>query len=108
MIKFTSKSSASVTMFDADAMLMIKMLGHTGTIPGAFGSDDIKAALTALNVALEARDNVKNEQADANSYDDEEERPVRMSTKAYPLIQLLESSLKKGESVIWDKDASVF
>lgn len=108
MIRFESKRSAGFSMLDKDAKHMLALLKHSGTVPGAIRAEDIGAALKNLQDALQSNDPDKaSASATTDTQDDEQEAPVALSTRAYPLVQLLESAQSKQEAVMWDHDNSV-
>ncbi len=52
LVTFRCRSYASVTMFGDIALQLIKMMGHSGTIPGSIGEQDVPQALAKLKAAL--------------------------------------------------------
>lgn len=54
MVTFRSKASADVVMFDDVAIRLIKLMGHSGTMPGALLAEDVDVALVKLKKAIEA------------------------------------------------------
>lgn len=109
MIRFTSPAGASVSMFEKDAKALIRMMGHSGTIPSAIRADDVAAALHQLEAALkteEAKDQTTQEakpQAHAA-----EEKAVSVNVRAYPLLELLKAAMTKQKNVMWEQDKSFF
>jgi len=97
LVTFSCKAYADITMFGDVAVSLLKMMGHSGTVPGAFDAEDIPAALERLRTALarEARQNVED--------DSDDELPVTLSQRAMPLIALLEAAQKANTHVMWDK-----
>jgi hypothetical protein len=114
MIRFTSKAGAAVTMFDEPALTLIRMMGHSGTVPSALLAEDIAPALVRLKQALAER----GEEAgaaeaapvaqDPGDDDDEAEQAVSLSTRAYPLLQLLESADRRQAAIMWDYYVGTF
>lgn len=102
LVRFTSKSSAHVSMFEKDAELMLRMMKRSGNIPSALAPDDIARSLEALEHAL----NLDAEEAAENG--GEEDNNVSMGTRAFPLIELLKNAQAKQEHVMWEYDKSVF
>ena len=47
LVTFRSKAWGNVTMFGDVAETLLKMMGHTGTVPSALLAADIPAARTA-------------------------------------------------------------
>ncbi len=101
LITFRSKASSNITLFGDTAKCLLKMMGHSGTLPGSLLSPDIPAVLKRLNQALEA--------APADPHQDTErpegELPVSLRLRAFPLIELLTAAAQQDCSVTWDSDS---
>lgn len=100
LITFRSKAYADITMFGDVALQLLKMMGHSGTVPGALMPEDIPAALERLEAALARQ--AKQQGAAAGAGDDEEP-PVSLSHRALPLLELLRAALERDVPVMWDK-----
>jgi len=96
LVTFTTDAYADITMFGDVALAMLKMMGHSGTVPSAILATDVPAALSRLTAGIEA---VKA----APSVDevDEDEPQVSLSNRALPLINLLTAAVKDGCDVMW-------
>ena len=83
-------------MFGDVALALLKMMGHSGTVPSAILAADVPAALSRLTAAIEAA-------KAAPSVDDEaeDESQVSMSNRALPLINLLTAAAQAGSDVMW-------
>ena len=97
LVTFTTDAYADITMFGDDALAMLKMMGHSGTVPGAILATDVPQALSRLTAALAAQ---KEASAPIES-DDEEEPVVSMANRAQPLIELLTAAAKAERNVMW-------
>lgn len=99
LIRFDSKAG-TITMFGEPAEKLLRMMGQSGSVPGAILAQDIPAALDRLRQALagasDARPNDK-EEKDA-------EPKVGMRQRAFPLIELLERAAKQKADVIWEAE----
>ena len=95
MIIFKTKHHADIEMFDAPALNLIKLMGHTGTVPGALNPDEVKHALTTLKKALNT--------ASAQSGDSWDDDSVSLSHRGAPLLELLQNAIDEEEHVIWEK-----
>jgi len=104
LVTFHSKVSADVTMFGDVAVRLLKLMGHSGTVPGALLADDVAAALVRLKQAVEVdkASSASNEPGDAEE-DDSDERAVSLAHRALPLIELLTAAEAAGCNVTWDK-----
>lgn len=96
LVTFTTKAYANITMFGDVALAMLKMMGHSGTVPGAILAEDVPAALSRLTAAIEA------EKAPP-SQDVRDEEAVSVAHRALPLINLLTAAAKDECNVMWDK-----
>lgn len=101
LVRFTSKSSPHVSMFEKDAKQMLSMMQRSGKIPSALAPEDIGRSLEALKHAISAN-------TEGEDSDDAEDGNVSMKTRAFPLIELLENAQQKQEHVMWDFDHNVF
>ena len=96
LVTFTTKAYADITMFGDVAVSLLKMMGHSGTVPSAITAEDLPAALERLTAALNSQ---TNSQPIENSNDDEPE--VSLHTRAIPLIELLNAAIKEKADVMW-------
>ncbi|MDQ5769063.1 DUF1840 domain-containing protein [Thiothrix subterranea] len=104
MIRFTSPAAASVSMFEKDAKALIRMMGHSGTIPSAIRAEDVATALQCLEAALKAQAS----QSDDASKQDAEDSAVSSNVRAYPLLELLKAAIAKQKNVMWEQDKAFF
>ncbi|MGF1754429.1 DUF1840 domain-containing protein [Vibrio makurazakiensis] len=104
LITFRCKAHSNVTMFGDIGLQLIKMLGHSGTIPGAISSEDVPEALNRLRaaIALEKQALVEPEEDDDEEEDDYIAAPVNISNRAFPLVELLNAAVKEQCEVMWD------
>jgi len=100
LITFESNAHTDVTMFADIAKSLIKMMGHSGTIPSAIAAKDIQASLERLKKALEA-ESQEDIDKDVNENEDEEETEVSMSGRAFPLIEMLKAAAKEDQPIMW-------
>lgn len=96
LVTFTTRTYADITMFGDVALAMLKMMGHSATVPGAILAADIPEALHRLSAALNAE---KTSSPAANK--DGDEPVVSMATRGLPLINLLAAAAKSGNDVMW-------
>ncbi len=105
LITFKTPAYADITMFGDVAVALIKMMGHSGNVPGALLAEDIPAALERLKSAVAANPHAPLDPRQAD--EDEAERrdhSVTLSHRAMPLIALLEAAARDGENVIWSAE----
>ncbi|MEZ9299098.1 DUF1840 domain-containing protein [Vibrio splendidus] len=104
LITFSCKAHASVTMFGEVGLQFIKMLGHSGTIPGAIDASAVPQALNNLRAAVAAEQIKPIEQENANDESEEEvvEAPVNIGSRAFPLVELLKAAINDECEVMWE------
>ena len=96
LVTFTTDTHADITMFGDVALSMLKMMGHSATVPGAILAADVPAALSKLTAAIDAeKDTVAVEDQD------EDEPVVSMANRALPVIDLLAAAAKADCNVMW-------
>jgi hypothetical protein len=96
LVTFTTKAYADITMFGDVAVAMLKMMGHSGTVPGAIRAEDVPAALSRLTAAVNAGASTP-PHADTDS----DEPVVSTAHRALPLVNLLAAAAKDGCNVMW-------
>jgi hypothetical protein len=95
-------------MFGDIGLQMIKMMGHSGTVPGAILAPDLPEALSKLTLSLATESSTapKDTSATQDVEDDEEEalseQVVGLNLRAVPLIELLKSAIDVQCDVMWD------
>ena len=94
-------------MFGDAAATLLKMAGHSGTVPSAFRAGDIAARLARLERELaaagsetEGKQSTQAEQEGADT-----SPPVELRLRAYPLIQMLSAASQQGCDVMWEQGA---
>jgi hypothetical protein len=103
LVTFHSKAWSSVTLFGDVAISLLKMMGHSGTVPGALSAAGIPAAITQLEQALATAG--ADEQNKPPASDPDAPAPVGLGLRAYPLIQLLSAASQQDCDVMWDLGA---
>jgi hypothetical protein len=91
------------TMFGDVAVQLLKMMGHSGTVPSALLAADIPAALERLQTALRTQPPPPPpEPADeVDQYGEKKEPRISIHTRAVPLIDLLTRAARRGSDVTW-------
>jgi hypothetical protein len=114
IVTFRSKAHADIIMFGDIAISLLKLMGHSGTVPSALLAEDVPAALERLRTAIAAHKATVKDQSDSIQDDDDDddddddsndsdERTVNLAHRALPLIELLEASATAKCNVMWDK-----
>lgn len=103
LITFRCRSHSNVTMFGDIALDMLKMMGHSGTVPGSISAQDVPDALSSLTSALSAKNAAEeNLLTDVDEEEEQAEPAVSLGHRAFPLIELLKSAIKEECEVMWD------
>ena len=105
LVTFHSKAWTSITMFGDVAIELLKMMGHSGTVPSAIRAGDIPEALDRLQKRLGVADPKKPAPRDEDDAD--KEPHVELRTRAYPLIQMLQASAREDADVLWNEGGSL-
>ena len=94
LVTFSSDAYENIMMFGEVAVRLIKMMGHSGSVPGAILKEDVPEALSQLQTAIAKE---KNKPELKSSTEDE----VSLAHRALPLIALLNSAVKHKCDVLW-------
>ena len=103
LVTFTCKAYADITMFGNVAVSLLKLMGHSGTVPGALVAAEVPRALERLRAGIAAHGDTPAPGGDDDSDREENEPVVRLSQRALPLIELLEAAAKDECDVMWDR-----
>lgn len=98
LVTFTTDAYADITMFGDVALAMLKMMGHSKTVPGAILAADVPMALDRLQTAIRG---VEKSLPPLSNDDDDKELMVSMNDRALPLIELLTAAAKAECNVMW-------
>jgi hypothetical protein len=105
IVTFRTKAHADIMMFGDIAITLLKLMGHSGTVPSALQAGEVPAALDQLKkaitvnktVVLDVTDDVENNDDEINEY------PVELRHRALPLIELLAAAATAKCDVMWDQ-----
>ena len=102
LVTFTCPAYADITFFGDVAVHLLKLMGHSGKVPGALNPEDVPAALSQLEAAVEADRQLPEAQGTGKGED--EEPAVSLSHRALPLVELLRAAAKAECYVMWDSN----
>jgi len=102
LVTFKSSSHGDITVFGSVAKSLLKMMGLSGQVPGAVMADDVAAARSALTQSLDALESDSDDDQANTKSNDEGDAPVALSTRAIPLLAMLESAAENGDNVMWE------
>ena len=108
IVTFRSKAHADIMMIGDIAVNLLKLMGHSGTVPGALLAEEVPTALDHLRKAVAAHKAVAHkatddDESDSVQDDDSGERPVNLAHRALPLIELLADAATAKCDVMWDQ-----
>ena len=104
MVTFRSDAAASFSLYEEIAIELLKMMAHSGSVPGAILAKDVPDALARLNAAL-AGTAAGETQRRRQLQDQEKETgqaSVTLMQRAYPLIQMLSAAAARQRDVLWN------
>lgn len=101
LVTFTTKAYADITLFGDVALALLKMMGHSGTAPGAILAEDVPAALERLKRGIEASKLADTAKKTAEPADDSDAPPVSLAHRALPLIELFTAAATRKCDVMW-------
>ena len=103
LVTFETDSHASITMFGDVAVALLKLMRHSGTVPGALLAEDVPAALERLKAGVAANPDAPLDPGDTKGGEKGDEAPrVSLAHRALPLIELLTAAASDGKNVMWD------
>ncbi len=101
LVTFSCPAYADITLFGDVAIRLLKIMGHSGTVPSALLADDVPAALARLEAAIEA-EKQSSQSTEVPAEDDDDEPVVSLAHRALPLIELLKAAAEDKCNVMWD------
>lgn len=106
LVTFHSNAWSSITLFGDVAAMLLKMMGHSGTVPSALRAADVASALARLK--KEIADVVPEDAGGPGARADNEGEgadtpPVGLPLRAYPLIQMLSAAAQQECDVMWEE-----
>ena len=103
LVTFSCPAYADITMFGNVAVRLLKLMGHSGAVPGALLAEDVEAALARLEAAVEADEQLP--QPDESVQGEDDEPAVSLAHRALPLIELLRAAAKAKCNLMWDSSS---
>ncbi len=89
LVTFSTDAHADITMFRDVALIMLEMMEHSKTVPGAIMATDIPMALDRLKSAINAEKASSPAQDENEDEDNKNEPSASLANRAPPLISLL-------------------
>jgi len=101
LVKFMTRSHADIILFGDIALRLLKMMGHSGTVPSAIPAENVPAALERLKKAVEAY--TPADLPETAGDEDSKEPVVSLKHRALPLIELFTSAVRNNNYVMWEE-----
>jgi len=108
IVQFTTRFG-HLTMLGETAVTLLRMTGHSGSVPGAILAADLPHSLRSLRAALETSGDLPSpapvaaEETDDEDEDREREPPVTLRKRAVPLIDMVETAIARGSDLMWER-----
>ena len=109
LVKF-STGFGQIVMQGEAAVALIRLGGHSGTVPSAVLAADLPGFLAKLQAGLELQgDQVSPRppvKEPGGSWADEEEpaeRPIKLRLRAVPLLDMLDTAIQQQSDLLWER-----
>jgi Domain of unknown function (DUF1840) len=110
LVKFSTRFG-HLLMQGEPALALLRLAGHSGTVPSAVLEADLPAFLDRLRSGLELHGEelspAPTPSADARDEhgDDDEprERPIKLRLRAVPLIDMIETAVRQHSNLMWER-----
>ena len=103
LVTFSCPAYADITMFGDVALRLLKMMGHSGTVPSALAAQDVQPALERLEAAVAADEQLP--QPDESVEGEDDEPGVSLPHRALPLVELLQAAAMAKCNLMWDSNS---
>jgi Domain of unknown function (DUF1840) len=106
LVKF-STGFGHLLMQDVPAVALLRLGGHSGTVPSAILAADLPAFLDRLRTGLEQHGDELSPppppRGPGEDADEPRERPVRLRLRAVPFLELVETAIARQSDLLWEK-----
>ena len=107
LVRFSTRHGQLV-MLGEPAVALLRLGGHSGSVPGAVLAADLPAFLERLRGGLELRGDEPSPpppQADPDGRDEDppRERPVSLRHRAVPLLDMVQTAIARASDLMWDR-----
>jgi hypothetical protein len=108
LVKFATRYG-QIVLLGESATTLLRLGGHSGSVPGAVLSADLGEFLRRLRQGLDAQGDspspaiAVDAQPDADEDDSVEVMPVTLRTRAVPFLDLVETAIARGSDLMWEK-----
>lgn len=101
LVTFRSPAHGDIVMLEDHARHLIRLMGHSDTMPGAIDAEAVPRAREQLSRELALLDADSDEEAAERDDDNDDDAPVEWQRRAWPLLQMLEAAATDGEYIQW-------
>jgi hypothetical protein len=109
IIKFTTRNG-QLLMQGEPAVRLVKLGGHSGTVPSAVLAVDLPAFAAKLRSGLEQHGDelspVPPAAATGRAEDEDDEpreRPIKLRLRAVPLLDMVDTAIRQPSDLLWEK-----
>ena len=109
-VKFSTRYG-QLLMHGEPAVELVKLGGHSGTVPSAVLEADLPAFAAQLRAGLQLHGDElspKPTATEASRGEDEDdeprERPIKLRVRAVPLLDMIETALRQKSDLVWERN----
>jgi hypothetical protein len=107
LVKFSTRHGQLV-MLGEPAVALLRLGGHSGTVPGAVLGAGLPQFLARLREGLalhgeEFSPAPPPREPGGRDEDEPRERPISLRQRAVPLLDMIETALRSDSDLMWDK-----
>ena len=99
MIRFTCKATGAFEMLDEHGARLLGVIGKQAGERGIITAEQIPGAIAALRAAT--ANERKASRGPRDDSGDDDEQPVSLAQRAFPLLDMLERAQAANEPVLW-------
>jgi len=109
IVKFSTRYG-QLLMQGEPAVTLVKLGGHSGTVPSAVLEADLPAFAAKLRAGLEQHGDELSPAppaAEAGRAEDEDneprERPIKLRLRAVPLLDMVDTAIRQKADLLWEQ-----
>ena len=108
LVRFKSEVGGFV-MFGDVALKLLRMSGHSGTVPGAIDAEDMAQALARVEAQVLAQTPPEDDPGDGSGPRNDDDGgdakpPVSLAQRAFPMIELMRRAIDEQCAIQWLED----
>jgi hypothetical protein len=110
IVKFSTRHG-QLLMQGEPAVALVKLGGHSGTVPSAVLAADLSMFLAKLRAGLELHGEELSPaplaaaaSRDEDGDDEPRERPIKLHLRAVPLLDMIETAVQQKSDLVWEKN----